>query len=88
MANCSYGYRLSLLVSLYLFDPLSETCCLNDLNTDEGPPHSYQSVEAALVVTDENMFVDSDVNEQDESMSNKVKDAAGLKLCIQQGVHS
>ena len=54
---------------------------MNDLNSEEIPPLSDQSVEAALVVTGENLLVDSDVGAEDESTSNKVKEAAGLYKC-------
>ena len=68
---------------LLLFEPLSGPCSLNDLNSDEISPHSDQSVEAALIVnTDGNVFVDNDVGEE-ESTSNKVKEATGLYIkCI------
>ena len=54
---------------------------MNDLNSEEIPPHSDQAIEAALVVTDENLLVDNDVGAEDESTSNKVKEAAGLYRC-------
>ena len=52
---------------------------MNDLNAEEGPPHSNPLVDVTSDITDENVFVDGDADEND-LMSNKVKDAAGA--CI------
>ena len=57
---------------------MSEPCPLNDLSTEESPLHFHQPLEAASVVTDENVFLDSDVDEEDKSASNKVKEATGM----------
>ena len=65
-------------LSLPLFEPLSEPCPANDLNTEESPIRSDQSLEATSVVTDENVFMESDVDEEDELASNKVAEAAGV----------
>ena len=87
---CLYSYigiasRLATvhLVTLtrLLFEPVSEPCPVNDLSTEESPTHSDQSLEAASVVTDESVFVDGDVDEEDESASNKVSEAAGIGKC-------
>ena len=53
---------------------------MNDLNAEEVPLQSELSVDAASVVTGENVFVDSDADEQDGAMSNKVTEAVGM--CI------
>ena len=63
-----------------LFEPLSEPCPVNDLSTEEIPLHSGHSLEATSVVTDENVFVDGDVDEEDESASNKFTEPLGM--CI------
>ena len=64
-----------------LFEPLSEPCLVNDLSTEESPIRSDQSLEAASVVTDESVFMESDADEEDESASNKVSEAAGIGKC-------
>ena len=61
---------------------MSEPSPLNDLSTEESPLHSHQPLEAASVVTDENMFLDNDVDEEDKSTSNKVKEAAGMHVYV------
>ena len=65
---------------MQLHPPLSEPCPLNDLDAEEVPLQSELSVDAASVVTGENVFVDSDADEQDGAMSNKVTEAVGM--CI------
>ena len=65
---------------------------MNDLSTEESPIRSNQSLKATSVVTDENVFVESDIDEEDESASNKVTEAAGVCMiygcCEYQGIIS
>ena len=61
---------------------MSEPCPLNDLSTEESPLHSDQPIEGASVVKDTNVFLDSDVDEEDKSASNKVKEAAGMHVYV------
>ena len=72
--DCTVHLKFTLL-----FEPLPEPYPLNDLNAEECPPHSNPLVAATSDVTDENVFVDSDTDENDPT-SNKVKDAEGA--CI------
>ena len=61
---------------------MSEPCPLNDLSTEESPLHSHQPLEGASVVKDTNVFLDSDVDEEDKSANNKVKEAAGIHVYV------
>ena len=59
---------------------MSEPYPLNDLNSEESPLYYSDQPEAMSVVTGENVFLDGNVNEEDKSASNKVTEAAGVRV--------
>ena len=60
---------------------MSELYPLNDLSSEESPLYySDQPLAATSVVTDENVLLDGNVNEEDKSARNKVTEAAGVHV--------